>query len=153
MKSYRMNLMVCTGTGCVSNKSLEVKEALEQEVVKRNLQEEIQIVATGCNGFCAQGPIIVVQPEGIFYQQVTVKDIPHLVDEHFLKGRPVEKLMYTPPAEKVPVPKMGDIGFFSKQRLIALRNRGMIDPEVIDEYIARGGYTALVKVLTEMKPE
>jgi len=137
MKSYRMNLMVCTGTGCVSNKSLEVKEALEQEIVKQNLQEEIQIVATGCNGFCAQGPIIVVQPEGIFYQQVTVKDVPHLVDEHFLKGRPVEELMYTASDEEPPIPKMKDIGFFGKQQLIALANRGIINPESIDEYIAK----------------
>ena len=153
MKSYRMNLMVCTGTGCVSNKSLEVKEALEQEIVKRNLQEEIQIVATGCNGFCAQGPIIVVQPEGIFYQQVTVKDVPHLVDEHFLKGRPVEELMYTASDEEPPIPKMKDIGFFGKQQLIALANRGIINPESIDEYIARDGYKGLAIALTEMTPD
>ena len=153
MKSYRMNLMVCTGTGCVSNKSLEVKEALEQEIVKQNLQEEIQIVATGCNGFCAQGPIIVVQPEGIFYQQVAVKDVPHLVDEHFLKGRPVEELMYTASDEEPPIPKMKDIGFFGKQQLIALANRGIINPESIDEYIARDGYKGLAIALTEMTPD
>jgi NADH:ubiquinone oxidoreductase subunit F (NADH-binding)/(2Fe-2S) ferredoxin/Pyruvate/2-oxoacid:ferredoxin oxidoreductase delta subunit len=112
----------------------------------------VAVVLTGCNGFCAQGPVAVVKPDEIFYQLLTEKDIEHLVEEHFLKGRPVQKLMYTPPAEKAPVPKMSDIGFFSKQRLIALRNRGLIDPEQIDEYIARGGYTALVKVLNGMKP-
>jgi NADH:ubiquinone oxidoreductase subunit F (NADH-binding)/(2Fe-2S) ferredoxin/NAD-dependent dihydropyrimidine dehydrogenase PreA subunit len=144
--------MLCAGTGCVSNGAFRIMEKLEQELKKHNLQDEVGIVLTGCNGFCAQGPVAVVKPDEIFYQLLTEDDIPYLVEEHFLKGRPVQKLMYTPPAEKVPVPKMSDIGFFGKQRLIALRNRGMIDPESIDEYIARGGYTALVKALTEMKP-
>jgi NADH:ubiquinone oxidoreductase subunit F (NADH-binding)/(2Fe-2S) ferredoxin len=145
--------MLCAGTGCVSNGAFKIKQSLESELKKHNLQDEVGVVMTGCNGFCAQGPVAVVKPDEIFYQLLTEDNIPHLVEEHFLKGRPVEKLMYTPPAEKVPVPKMGDIGFFGKQRLIALRNRGMIDPEQIDEYIARGGYTALVKSLTKMKPK
>ncbi|MFH1007316.1 MAG: NADH-quinone oxidoreductase subunit NuoF [Candidatus Latescibacterota bacterium] len=152
-EKFRTHLMICAGTGCVSNKSLKVKEALEREIEKAGLAEEISVVATGCNGFCAQGPIMVVQPEGIFYQMLTEEDIPHLVEEHFLKGRPVEKLMYTPPMEEKPIPRMSDIGFFSKQRLIALRNRGLIDPEKIDEYIARNGYRGLAKALTEMTPE
>jgi len=145
--------MLCAGTGCVSNGSFKVRDALEKELARHNLQDEVGVVMTGCNGFCAQGPVAVVKPDEIFYQLLKVDDIPHLVEEHFLKGRPVKELMYTPPAEKAPVPKMGDIGFFGKQRLIALRNRGMIDPERIDEYIARGGYTALVKAVTQMKPK
>jgi NADH:ubiquinone oxidoreductase subunit F (NADH-binding)/(2Fe-2S) ferredoxin len=145
--------MLCAGTGCVSNGAFKIKDVLESELKKHNLQDEVAVVMTGCNGFCAQGPVAVVKPEEIFYQLLTEDDISRLVEEHFLKGRPVEKLMYTPPAEKFPVPKMGDIGFFGKQRLIALRNRGMIDPEQIDEYIARGGYTGLVKALTKMKPQ
>ncbi len=153
MKSYRTHIMLCAGTGCVSNGAFKIMETLEQELKKHSLQDEVGIVLTGCNGFCAQGPVAVVKPDEIFYQLLAEEDIPHLVEEHFLKGRPVQKLMYTPPAEKVPVPKMSDIGFFGKQRLIALRNRGMIDPAQIDEYIARGGYTAIVKALTEMKPE
>ncbi len=153
MKSYRTHIMLCAGTGCVSNGSFKIKDTLEREIEKHNLQDEVGVVMTGCNGFCAQGPVAVVKPDEIFYQLLTEDDIPYLVEEHFLKGRPVKKLMYIPPAEKVPVPKMGDIGFFGKQRLIALRNRGMIDPEQIDEYIARGGYTALVKALTQMKPK
>lgn len=152
MKSYRTHIMLCAGTGCVSNGSFKIKDTLERELKNHNLQDEVGVVMTGCNGFCAQGPVAVVKPDEIFYQLLAEDDIPHLVEEHFLKGRPVKKLMYTPPAEKVPIPKMGDIGFFGKQRLIALRNRGMIDPEKIDEYIARGGYTALVKALTQMKP-
>lgn len=153
MKSYRTHLMLCAGTGCVSNGSHRIKAALERELAKHDLQDEVAVVMTGCNGFCAQGPVMTVQPDGVFYQLLTDEDIPHLVEEHFLKGRPVQRLMYTPPAEKSPVPKMSDIGFFKKQRLIALRNRGLIDPEKIEEYIARGGYRALAKALTSMSRE
>jgi NADH:ubiquinone oxidoreductase subunit F (NADH-binding)/(2Fe-2S) ferredoxin/Pyruvate/2-oxoacid:ferredoxin oxidoreductase delta subunit len=153
MPRYRMNLMICTGTGCVSNGAFRIKESLEEELRKQDLQDEVQIVTTGCNGFCANGPIVVVQPDGIFYQLLTEDVIPYLVEEHFLKGRPVQKLMYTPPEKETPVPKMKDIGFFGKQRLIALANRGIINPEEIDEYIARDGYRALSKALTKMKPQ
>jgi NADH:ubiquinone oxidoreductase subunit F (NADH-binding)/(2Fe-2S) ferredoxin/Pyruvate/2-oxoacid:ferredoxin oxidoreductase delta subunit len=150
---YRMHLMLCAGTGCVSGGSYKIKDALERELAKHELTDEVAVVMTGCNGFCAQGPVMVVQPDGIFYQFLGVKDIPLLVEEHMLKGRPVKKLMFIPPDEKSVVPKMSDIGFFKKQRLLALRNRGLIDPEVIEEYIARDGYKALAKALTEMKPE
>ncbi len=145
--------MVCAGTGCVANNSYGLKKALEEEIRKRGLAEEIQIVATGCNGFCAEGPLMVVQPDGVFYCRLTEKDIPHLVEEHFLKGRPVQKLMYIPPEAKAPVPKMDDIAFFRDQMLIALRNRGLIDPTKIDEAIGRGAYSALAKVLTSMTPQ
>ena len=153
MGNFRFNLLVCAGTGCVSNNSFKVKTALEKEVEKHKLQEEIQVITTGCNGFCANGPIVVVKPDDIFYQLLSEEDIPHLVEEHFLKGRPVEKLMYTPAKDEAPIPKMSDIPFFGKQQLIALANRGLIDPENIDEYIALGGYQALAKALTEMTPE
>jgi NADH:ubiquinone oxidoreductase subunit F (NADH-binding)/(2Fe-2S) ferredoxin/NAD-dependent dihydropyrimidine dehydrogenase PreA subunit len=145
--------LVCAGTGCVSCGAFKIKEALEQEIRKRKLQDEIQVVATGCNGFCERGPIVMVQPDGIFYQLLKVEDVPHLVEEHLLKGRPVKKLMYVPPAEKQPVPKMKDIEFFKHQRLIVLRNRGRIDPEKIEEYIAFEGYEAMGKALTGMKPQ
>ena len=153
MKPSRIHVMLCAGTGCVSNGSFKIKESLEREIKRHNLQDEVGVVMTGCNGFCAQGPVAVVRPDDIFYQFLAEGDIAHLVEEHFLKGRPVKRLMYTPPTEEFAVPKMSDIGFFSKQRLIALRNRGMIDPEQIDEYIARDGYTALAKALTQMKPQ
>jgi NADH:ubiquinone oxidoreductase subunit F (NADH-binding)/(2Fe-2S) ferredoxin len=152
-KTYRMHLMICAGTGCVSNHSYEVKEALEKELRKHGLENEVAVVPTGCNGFCERGPILVVQPGNIFYQQLSVKDVPHLVEEHFLKGRPVAKLMYSPPETKQPVPVLNDIPFFNKQVLIALRNRGLIDPEKIEESIAHDGYKAMVKALSEMKPE
>jgi len=153
MKRYRLQLMVCAGTGCVSNHSVEIKDALDREIEKHKLQNEAEVVFTGCNGFCGAGPIVVVQPDGVFYQLLKTADISHLVEEHLLKGRPVKKLMYSPPAEKIPIPKMSDIPFFSDQTLIALRNRGMIDPEQIDDYIARGGYKGLVKALTMMTPD
>jgi NADP-reducing hydrogenase subunit HndC len=150
MKTYRTHVMLCAGTGCVSNGSRRIESALKRELAKHNLQDEVAIVMTGCNGFCAQGPVMTVQPDGIFYQLLTDEDISHLVEEHFLKGRPVKRLMYTSPEDKAPVPKMSDIGFFRKQRLIALRNRGLIDPEKIEEYIGRGGYRALAKALASM---
>ena len=150
---HRLHLMVCAGTACVSNRSFEIKEALEREIKKQGLAEEVLVVTTGCNGFCERGPLLVVQPGNIFYQQLTLKDIPHLVEEHFLKGRPVEKLMYKPPEGKKPIPVLNEIDFFKKQVLIALRNRGLIDPEKIEDYIARDGYQALVKALTQMTPE
>jgi len=151
--AYRTYLMVCAGTGCVSNQSLKIKDKLENEIIKKGLQNEVSVVTTGCNGFCAVGPLMVVQPDGIFYQLLKETDIPHLVEEHFIKGRPVKELMYTPPKEKAPIPKMSDIPFFAEQTLVVLRNRGLINPESIDEYIARGGYEAIVKVLTTMTPD
>jgi NADH:ubiquinone oxidoreductase subunit F (NADH-binding)/(2Fe-2S) ferredoxin len=132
---------------------MKIKDRLESELRSRGLQDEVSVVTTGCNGFCAVGPLMVVQPDGIFYQLLKETDIPYLVEEHLIKGRPVKELLYTPPKEKAPIPKMSDIPFFADQTLIVLRNRGLINPERIDEYIARGGYEALVKVLTSMTPE
>jgi NADH-quinone oxidoreductase subunit F/NAD(P)H dehydrogenase (quinone)/NADP-reducing hydrogenase subunit HndC len=145
--------MICAGTGCVANGSLKVKDALETELIKRNLQNEVKIVLTGCNGFCAKGPVMVVYPEDIFYQLVKPDDVPFLVEEHFVKGRPVQKFLYTPPAAKNTIPVMNDIPFFKHQVLRALRNRSLIDAEKIEEYIARDGYLAAAKALTAMTPE
>lgn len=119
--------MICAGTGCVANGSLKVKDALETELIKRSLQKEVKVVLTGCNGFCAKGPVMVVYPEDIFYQLVKPEDVPFLVEEHFVKGRPVEKFLYTPPAAKNTIPVMNDIPFFKHQVLRALRNRSLID--------------------------
>ena len=147
MKLYRTHLLVCAGTGCVSCGSFKIKDALEKEIRKMGLENEVLVVTTGCNGFCERGPILMVHPDGIFYQQLTVEDIPHLVEEHILKGRPVKRLMYVPPEGGLPVPKMAEIEFFKHQRLIVLRNRGRIDPEKIEEYIAYDGYEAAAKAL------
>jgi NADH-quinone oxidoreductase subunit F len=133
--------------------SFEIKRALEKEITKHKLHNEVAVISTGCNGFCERGPIVVVQPDGIFYQRLRPEDVPLLVMEHMLKGRPVEKLMYIPPADEKPVPKMMDIGFFKHQRLVVLKNRGRMDPENIEEYIAFDGYRALERALSEMTPE
>lgn len=153
MEQYRLHLLVCAGTGCVANHSFDVQAALEKEIGKKGLQNEVKVVTTGCQGFCERGPIVIVQPDDVFYQQVGLDDIPHLVEEHLLKGRPVKKLMYTPSRKEPPVPKMMDIGFFKHQRLIVLRNRGRLDPENIEEYIGFDGYMALEKALTSMTPK
>ncbi len=149
----RIELMVCAGTGCVAGGAFQIREELEKEIEERGLKGEVSVVTTGCNGFCGQGPLMVVVPDNIFYGWLTRDDIPYLVEEHFLKGRPVQKLMFRPPEEKTPLPLLSEIPFFKKQRLIVLKNKGMIDPEKVEDYIARDGYVALEKVLTSMEPE
>ena len=153
MEKVRANLMLCAGTGCVASGTMKVKAALQEELKKRGLEEEIKMVLTGCNGYCAEGPVMVVHPDEIFYQRLTVEDIPALVEEHFLKGRPYQKLMFKEPEKKTAMPLMKDIPFFKYQVLRVLRNKGLIDPEKIEEYIARDGYQAAAKALTQMKPE
>jgi NADP-reducing hydrogenase subunit HndC len=153
MAVRRIELMLCTGTGCVAGGAFRIKDALEEEIAKQGLDVEVSLVPTGCNGFCGQGPLLVVQPDNIFYGWLKVEHIPFLVQEHLLKGRPVKNLMFVPPEKKEPIPLLGDIPFFQKQMLLVLRNKGTIDPEKIDDYIARDGYTALEKALTSMKPD
>jgi len=147
------NVMICTCTNCISNGALEIRDSLETEIRKQGLEDDVLVVPTGASGLCVNGPILIVQPEGIFYQKLKKEHIQELVEEHFLKGRPVKALMYVPPGQESPIPELQSIPFFKDQRLIALRNRGLIDPDRIDEYIARDGYKALAKVLTSMKPE
>lgn len=153
MPARRIELMLCTGTGCVAGGALHIKQALEEELARHGLPDEVSVVPTGCNGFCGQGPLLVVLPDHIFYGSLKTDDIPFLVQEHFLKGRPVQRLMFKPPEKKERIPLLGDIPFFKKQMLLVLRNKGIIDPEKITDYLARDGYTALEKVLTSMSPE
>ncbi|MBF0329223.1 MAG: NADH-quinone oxidoreductase subunit NuoF [Nitrospirae bacterium] len=153
MENYRASVMLCGGTGCMAGDSLKIKDAFTDELNKRGLSHEINVVITGCNGFCAQGPVMTVYPDDIFYEKVKVADVPLIIEEHFIKGRPVEKLMYKELAKKSAIPLMKDIPFFSLQVLRALRNKGLIDPEKIEEYIARDGYMAAAKALNEMTPE
>ena len=145
--------MLCSGTGCQASRSIPFRDALQKELKRQGLLEEIKIIETGCNGFCAVGPVMLVQPEGIFYQRLTPEIVPHLVEEHFLKGRPVKKLLYVEPASKKTIPKMNQIPFFANQMFWVMRNKGVIDPEVIDEYIARDGYFGAAKALRDMTPE
>jgi NADH:ubiquinone oxidoreductase subunit F (NADH-binding)/(2Fe-2S) ferredoxin/NAD-dependent dihydropyrimidine dehydrogenase PreA subunit len=144
---------MCAGTACVSCGTFKVRERLQKELKDRGLEEEVKVVITGCNGFCAEGPIMVVYPEGIFYGHLKPEDTPLIVEEHILKGRPVPKFFYKEPVKKEAIPMLRDIPFFGLQVLRVLRNRGLIDPENIEEYIAKDGYVALHKAITQMTPE
>ncbi|MGQ9552486.1 MAG: NADH-quinone oxidoreductase subunit NuoF [Anaerolineae bacterium] len=150
---YRAHVLVCGGTGCTASGSIEVAEALRKEIERRGLQDEVRIQPTGCRGFCAMGPVMIIYPEGTFYCQVRAEDVPELVEETLVKGRIVERLTYHEPHTHRALPHYSDIPFYRKQVRVALRNCGLINPEEIEEYIARDGYQALAKVLTEMTPE
>ena len=152
-KKYRAHLLICAGTSCVSSGSLDVRDALVREIEKNNLQDEVFIATTGCNGFCAAGPLMIAYPDEIFYQKLAVEDVPFFVEEYLLKGRVVKKHLFESPEAAEVIPKIKDIGFFSQQILVALKNRGLIDPDKIDEYIARDGYLGTAKALLEMTPE
>ena len=147
---YRSHVLVCGGTGCTSSNSEAIIEAMTTEVTKAGLDEEVNIVRTGCFGLCALGPIMIVYPEGSFYSRVTVEDCHEIVEEHLLKGRIVSRLLYQETAEDNTIKSLNDTTFYEKQKRIALRNCGVINPEVIEEYIAMDGYAALGKALTEM---
>ncbi|HEY9160226.1 MAG TPA: NADH-quinone oxidoreductase subunit NuoF [Desulfomonilia bacterium] len=150
---FRAHILVCGGTGCRATGSEAILSDVVKELAKKGLTNEVSVVETGCNGFCAAGPIMVIYPEGTFYQYVKASDVPEIIEEHIVKGRPVQRLMYKEPVTEKPIPHMQEIPFFGKQMLIALKNRGLIDAEKIDEYIARDGYMAAAKALTEMKPD
>ena len=150
---YRSNVLVCGGTGCTSSNSEKIIEALEKEIKAKGLEKEVNVIRTGCFGLCALGPIMVVYPEGSFYSMVKVEDIPEIVEEHLLKGRIVTRLLYQETVDKDTIKSLNQTPFYAKQRRIALRNCGVINPEIIDEYIAMDGYAALGKVLTEMTPQ
>ncbi len=150
----RSHVLICGGTGCTSSGSVQLAQALEMELKAAGLEDEVKIVKTGCFGLCALGPVMIIYPEGTFYSQVAVEDIPEIVEEHLLKGRIVDRLAYNEKAEgEGAATSLNDTPFYRKQKRVALRNCGVINPEVIDEYIAMDGYQALGKVLTEMTPD
>ena len=149
----RTHILVCTGTGCTSGGSLATRDALLAELKKCGLDSEIEVIETGCMGRCDLGPVSLVHPDGTFYKNVVAADVPKLVEEHFLKGRPYTKLLPQDPQTHNVVATQADFTFFNKQVRIVRDNCGVIDPENIEEYIARDGYTALGKALIEMKPE
>ena len=150
----RSHVLICGGTGCTSSGSIALRNALEKELEAKELTKEIKIVLTGCFGLCALGPVMIVYPEGTFYSMVKPEDIPEIVEEHLLKGRPVERLIYHErTGDHHIATSLSDTTFYKKQKRVALRNCGVINPEVIDEYIAMDGYAALGKVLTEMTPD
>ena len=150
---YRSHVLVCGGTGCTSSGSQQIMETLKEEIKKAGLENEVSVVQTGCHGLCALGPIMIVYPDASFYSMVKVEDIPEIVQEHLLKGRVVTRLLYQETVTPAGVKALIDTDFYKKQHRIALRNCGIINPEVIEEYIGTGGYQALGKVLTEMTPD
>ena len=149
---YRSHILVCGGTGCTSSHSEEIIAALNEQLAEKGLTEEIKVVRTGCFGLCAIGPIMIVYPEGCFYSEVKVDDIPEIVEEHLLKGRIVKRLLYDETVSPDTIKSLNQTAFYKKQKRVALRNCGVINPESIEEYIALDGYQALAKCLTELKP-
>ena len=149
---YRSQVLVCGGTGCTSSNSEKIIQKLNEEIKSKGLESEVNVVKKGCFGLCSLGPIMIVYPEGCFYSMVKTEDIPEIVEEHLLKGRIVTRLLYQETVKDDTVSSLNDTSFYKKQRRIALRNCGVINPEKIEEYIAMDGYAALGKVLTEMPP-
>ncbi len=146
-------LLICGGTGCHATGSIAVRDALEKEIKEKGLEEKVMLVETGCNGFCAKGPLLVVHPDGVFYQKLKADDAAELVEQHLIKGEIIERLLYKDPTTKKKIPIQHDIPFFGNQMSRALRNKGLIDPEKIDDYIARDGYRGAAKAFFEMARE
>ena len=150
---FRSNVLVCGGTGCTSSNSELIIEKLHEEINAKGLEKEVNVVRTGCFGLCALGPIMIVYPEGAFYSMVKPEDIPEIVEEHLLKGRLVKRLLYKETVVDDKTTKsLNETAFYEKQMRIALRNCGVVNPEIIDEYIALDGYQAIGKILTEKMP-
>ena len=150
---YRSHVLVCGGTGCTSSGSQQIIQTLKDELKKNKLQNEVAVVKTGCHGLCAEGPVMIVYPEAVFYSKVRPEDIAEIVSEHLLKGRIVDRLVYHEAQTPEGIKSLNETTFYKKQHRIALRNCGVINPESIDEYIGTGGYEALGKVLTQMTPD
>jgi len=153
MAKYKMHLLVCGGTGCRASASEEIVKNLKTIINDKGLADEVQVIMTGCFGFCEKGPIVKVMPDNTFYTEVKPEDAREIVEEHVVKGRKVTRLLYTDPENKEHISDSKHMGFYKKQIRIALRNCGFINPENIDEYIAREGYQALGKCLSEMTPD
>jgi len=149
----RIQVLICGGTGCLSSSSKEIKHAFEEELISRNLDKEVGLVLTGCFGLCEKGPVIVVYPDETFYSHVTVQDVKEIVEEHLFKGRVVERLLVKDPVDKKKIQNIQQLKFYSKQKRIALRNCGNINPLDITEYIAKDGYMALGQILATMTPQ
>ncbi len=150
---YRSHVLVCGGTGCTSSNSQKIIETMEAELKAKGLENEVQVIRTGCFGLCALGPIMIVYPEGCFYSEVKVEDVPEIVEEHLLKGRMVKRLLYDETVTETEVKGLNDTNFYRTQERVALKNCGVINPEDINEYIAYDGYQALAKCLTQLTPD
>lgn len=153
MTTQRTHIMVCGGTGCVSSESLEIVEKFKAKLSASGYEKEVEVIKTGCFGFCGQGPIVKIHPDNVFYVKVGLSDVDEIVDEHIIKGRTVSRLLYHEPETQRKLPKHDDMRFYKKQYRIALRNCGLINPEDVNEYIAFNGYEALGRALTEYTPD
>ena len=153
MAQFKMHLLVCGGTGCRASQSEIIVENLKSEIKNLGLENDAQVVITGCFGFCEKGPIVKIVPDNTFYTQVKPEDCAEIVREHILKGRKVKRLLYEDPETQKHIEDSKHMNFYQKQIRIALRNCGFIDPENIDEYIARDGYSALGNIITGMSPQ
>jgi len=150
---FRSHILICGGTGCHSNNSQKIYDEFQSKLAEKGLSNDVQTIMTGCFGLCAVGPICIIYPEGAFYSGISVDDVAEIVDEHIVKGRLVERLLYKEKVSHESVKALSDTNFYKKQTRIALRNCGVINPENIDEYIAYDGYQALIKALTSMTPQ
>jgi NADP-reducing hydrogenase subunit HndC len=150
---YRSHILVCGGTNCASCGCAEIIEFFNENIKKNKLDKEIKVVRTGCFGLCANGPVVIIYPEGTFYSRITLANCEEIFKEHILKGRVVSRLLYHDSYRYGKIVPLDDTEFYRAQTRVTLKNCGVIDPEDINEYIAYDGYMALGKVLTEMKPQ
>ena len=153
MALVRAHVLVCTGTGCVASGSRQVIAKLNEELKAQGLDKEVKVVETGCQGFCEQGPLVIIYPEGTFYTHVHEEDVKEIVSEHLVKGRVVSRLLFKEPLTAQRVPDYADIDFYKKQHRLVLKNCGHINPDSLEEYIGADGYEGLAKVLLTMTPE
>ncbi|MEG2069982.1 MAG: NAD(P)H-dependent oxidoreductase subunit E, partial [Bacteroidales bacterium] len=153
MSNYKYHILICGGTGCKASNSTQIQANFVQLLADKNLSDDVQVVVTGCFGFCEKGPIVKMLPDNTFYTQVKPEDCREIIEEHIVKGRKVSRLLYTNPENAEHVSDSKHMGFYKKQIRIALRNCGFINPENIEEYIARDGYKALASVLEQNEPQ
>ena len=153
MNLFGAQVLVCGGTGCAKEGAMDIANSIKNELKKHRIENEVEVVRTGCFGLCDLGPIVIIYPEGTFYSKVNVKDVPEIVEEHLVKGRVVKRLAYFESLNEYGVRSLNNVEFFKKQVRIALKNCGIIDPENIDEYLALDGYKALENVLTKLTPQ
>jgi NADH-quinone oxidoreductase subunit F/NADP-reducing hydrogenase subunit HndC len=155
MSLFRSHVLICGGTGCTSSSSDKIEARFQTLITEQGLDQEVMVVRTGCFGLCEEGPIVIVHPEGSFYSRVKIEDVDTIVHEHLMMGRIVTPLLYRDklaPADQQLATSVSEVTFYKMQHRVALKNCGVINPELIEEYIAYDGYKALGKVLTEMKP-
>ena len=150
--SDKKNILICAGTGCISSGSLKVYDKLAEELEKAGLTDQVKVTATGCHGFCEQGPIFIVEPQHVFYTRVQPEDVAEIVESHLKNGQVVDRLLYHEPSSGQTVLEYNNVNFYARQQREVLHNCGHIDADSIEEYVANGGYLGLTKALSDMSP-